>query len=306
MVRTGPRVLAHIQAEHLYPGSHLRRGQPHTSGRHPHRRHQVSGQLHNLRRRRIDHLPDVGKHRSRSAYDVKHTSLHQKVVLGPTADAIIDEYGVDGGRTHRSSLSTTRRLTPTPSSAATPERAVSSAETSTPAGRSTSATRRYSSPANRVVRSVMFPPTRATSATTEETMPGRSPPCTVRTYDDPTDSCADSGGTSRTDTASEPSAVSPDRASSICAAPAEPAGPAQINIIANWPRNRVIVESSRFSPRFARTLVVSAMMPGRSCPMTVIACRVTASSLPRRLPRAHQEEPRVRAPHRASVRSAFR
>ena len=75
----------------------------------------------------------------------------------------------------------------------------------------------------------MFPPTRATSATTEDTIPGRSPPCTVRTYDVPTASCADSSGTSRTDTVRVPSAVRPDRASSISA---DPAGPAQISIIA--------------------------------------------------------------------------
>src|SRR5512145_3071045 len=121
----------------------------------------------------------------------------------------------------------------------------------------------------------MLPPTRATSLATVETMPARSPPWTVRTYVDPTASCSPSSGTSRTETLSEPSSVMGARDASISA---EPASPAQISIIAKLPRSRVIVESSMLRPRPARMRVVSAMMPGRSCPMTVMAWRVTQSS----------------------------
>jgi len=78
----------------------------------------------------------------------------------------------------------------------------------------------------------MLPPTRAISATIAETMPGRSPPCTVSTHDVPPAGARGSAcscGTSRTVTVSVPSPVSGASAASISVSTASPA---QISIIA--------------------------------------------------------------------------
>ena len=69
----------------------------------------------------------------------------------------------------------------------------------------------------------MLPPTRATSPTTAETMPGRSPPCTVSTQGVPSTGSSCSGGTSRTVTLSDPSALSGASAASIAAWSPSPA-----------------------------------------------------------------------------------
>ena len=55
------------------------------------------------------------------------------------------------------------------------------------------------------------------------------------------------------------------------------ASPAQIKVIAKCPRSSVIDESSRFMPQSDSTSAAWAMMPGRSCPTTVMAKRVIAA-----------------------------
>ena len=92
----------------------------------------------------------------------------------------------------------------------------------------------------------MLPPTAATSATTEETMPGRSPPWTVSTHDVPPVGRRCSSGTSRTVTVSV--AVGGQRRQRGLDRRRRSASPAQTSIIAKWPRSRVIVESSRLRP----------------------------------------------------------
>ena len=75
-------------------------------------------------------------------------------------------------------------------------------------------------------------------------------------------------------TVSVPSSASGASAASISA---PGASPSQTSVIAKWPRSRVIVESSRLRPRPASRPVVSAMIPGRSWPRTVMAWRVTGA-----------------------------
>ena len=131
---------------------------------------QVGGELHDRRAGRVDRAPGVDSTGS-GARTTARTSTAE-LGLGP---------GALTGRSQLVGLGRPQRHVDA-ERCRRPRERPRARRRRPPAGRSTSATSRYSSPASRVVRSVMLPPTRATSATTRTRCRAGRAPCTVSTH----------------------------------------------------------------------------------------------------------------------------